>query len=118
MAGALRGPGFRAAVVQLVLVSLLAVNASAAFHDRSDDPTCDGILGGGGYGLAIVPADGPVHKAEHCVVCHALQSARASQDIARHAPPVAHVRVAPPMAVSVRDRLVTLASQVRAPPAA
>ncbi|MEZ5292717.1 MAG: hypothetical protein R2745_16675 [Vicinamibacterales bacterium] len=118
MTGALRGPGFRAAVVQLVLVSLLAVNASAALHDRTDDPACDVILSGGAFGLAIVPADGPVHRAEHCVVCHAVQTAKASQDIARHAPPVADVHVTPPMAVTVRDRLVTLASQVRAPPAA
>lgn len=101
------------------LCAVLSVIVTAELHSGSDDLKCRPALGGDRAGV-VWAAAAPVRvdQARHCLVCHAVQSARAEQNGARICPPVAAsgvIQGTPPAAV---PWLFVSATPARAPPPA
>lgn len=119
MARALRGLRGRSAVVALTLLAVLAVNVSAALHDLADDPFCDVVLSEVHTGPAQMErVDAPRRAAEHCVVCHAVQTVRDEQAQVRYTPPSLDTHPIPAAPVVAILSVLASSQPARAPPLA
>jgi hypothetical protein len=97
----------------------MPVTVSSLLHDDSDDAVCN---------PSVVVHDPSAHRigaaasmlpdAQHCVLCHALQSLRAVQAPVRFAPPSVDARLVACASAAVVHALIVSTRPARAPPIA
>jgi hypothetical protein len=116
MLRALRGLRIGPGVIVATLVAFLTVNVSAALHDSADDTLCDDAMSATHAGPEHVgrPSSTP-RSAQHCMVCHAVQT-RAEQAGIRYTPPAANVSVVATTTPDVVPFHLVCTQPARAPP--
>ena len=101
------------------LCAVLSVIVTAELHHGADDLECQPALGGGtAAAVSTAAAPAPVDRVRHCLVCHAIQSARAEQDSVRMCPPLGASGVATATPPAAARWLYSSATPARAPPSA
>jgi hypothetical protein len=103
----------------VALFSTMPVTVSSLLHDDRDDAVCN---------PAVVVHDANAHRisstestlpdAQHCVLCHALQSLRAVQTSVRFVPPSVDARLVACASAAVVHALIVSTRPARAPPLA
>ena len=103
----------------LAVSALLALMVSSPLHDQGDDSLCNVAFGAGDAGtFQIAALDATPRHAQHCMVCHAIQSIRGEQASARYAPPPLDLRLTAAASIAVVPAALVSTRPARAPPLA
>lgn len=119
MIRAIRRSRLARSVATFGLWAVLSVIVTAELHHGADDPECQATTGGGSA-ATLVPAVAltPDAQVQHCLICHAFQSARAEQDGGPVSPSPTASPLPAPVAPLALQRLFASATPARAPPTA
>ena len=118
MIRALRRRRLASLLASLGLVTAMALTVSSPLHEGGDDSLCGPAGGTGAFGAALLTADAPPGHAQHCVLCHAVQSLRAETASSRFGPPIAATGLVRGGALASPPAAVASATPARAPPLA
>ena len=118
MIRALRRRRLASVIAAFGLVTAMALTVSSPLHEGGDDGLCDPSGAAGASGATQFTAAAPSGHAQHCVLCHAVQSLRAETASSRFGPPIAATGLVLGGALASPPAAVASATPARAPPLA